>query len=235
MLYQIADLRLEMPALGDMPERMQEYRIPEGEADLTIEESELNMRRWGPVEDINMVYYMETGWTFYNKLLQFGGLMLHASAVVMDGYAYLFSGPSGMGKSTHTGMYLKAFGERARIINDDKPALRRLDGIWYAYGTPWCGKDGININERARLGGICFLRRGDTRLSRLSPSAAVPYVLSQTQRRIDPEKMRLLLPTVHKLVTEIPVFEFYNHADQKDAERTYTNMKRAAVEMTYET
>lgn len=235
MLYQIADLRLEMPVFGAMPERMQEYRIPEGEADLTIEEPELNMRRWGPVEDINLIYYMETGWTFYNKLLQFGGLMLHASAVVMDGYAYLFSGPSGMGKSTHTGMYLKAFGERARIINDDKPALRRLDGIWYAYGTPWCGKDGININERARLGGICFLRRGDTRLSRLSPSAAVPYVLSQTQRRIDPEKMRLLLPTVHKLVTEIPVFEFYNHADQKDAERTYTNMKRAAEEMTYET
>lgn len=235
MLYQIADLRLEMPALGDMPERMQEYRIPEGEADLTIEESELNMRRWGPVEDIKMVYYMETGWTFYNKLLQFGGLMLHASAVVMDGYAYLFSGPSGMGKSTHTSMYLKVFGDRARVINDDKPALRRLDGIWYAYGTPWCGKDGININERARLGGICFLRRGDTRLSRLSPSTAVPYVLSQTQRRIDPEKMRLLLPTVHKLVTEIPVFEFYNHADQKDAERTYTNMKRATEEMTYET
>ena len=235
MLYRIADLNLEMPDLGDMPERMQSYRIPEGEADLTIEASELIMRRWGQVEDKKMVYYMETGWIFYSKLLLFEGMMLHASAVVMDGYAYLFSGPSGMGKSTHTGLYLKNFGSRARIINDDKPALRRMDGIWYAYGTPWCGKDGININEKARLGGICFLRRGDTRLTRLTAVDAVHYILSQTQRHIDPEKMRMLLASVHKLVTEVPVFEFYNHADRSDAELTYKAMQKAAEEKAYET
>lgn len=44
-----------------------------------------------------------------------------------------------------------------QVFNDDKPALRRLDGRWYAYGTPWCGKDGINLNQKWPLGGICFL------------------------------------------------------------------------------
>ena len=66
----------------------------------------------------------------------YNGLMLHASAAALGGRAYLFSGPCGRGKSTHTRLWQQTFGEAVQVFNDDKPALRRLDGRWYAYGTP---------------------------------------------------------------------------------------------------
>ena len=49
--------------------------------------------------------------------------MLHSSAVVADGKAYLFTADSGTGKSTHTQLWPRMFGDRAYILNDDKPAL----------------------------------------------------------------------------------------------------------------
>lgn len=237
MLYRVADLYVEMSALGDMPERMRSYEAGSGQADISITEQDLDRggSRFKTITNNDLFCYMETGRVFYNKIIPFDGMMLHASAVVIDGYAYLFSGPCGMGKSTHAGLYLKAFGDRARIINDDKPALRRIGGVWYAYGTPWCGKDGINLNERARLGGICFLKRGDRKITRLAPADVLPLFMPQTERRIEPGLMRLLLPCIDRLVREVPFFEFYNHADPEDAAVTFAAMREAAKEAANET
>ena len=99
----------------------------------------------------------------------YNGLMLHASAAALGGRAYLFSGPCGRGKSTHTRLWQQTFGEAVQVFNDDKPALRRLDGRWYAYGTPWCGKDGINLNQKWPLGGICFLEKSQENRIRRPP------------------------------------------------------------------
>ncbi|MFR5584255.1 MAG: hypothetical protein ACLTLQ_10945 [[Clostridium] scindens] len=73
--------------------------------------------------------------SFIENLFRKGGMMLHASAVEVDGKAYLFSADSGTGKSTHTKQWQNYFGkERALIINDDKPAIRkdknRMGCIW---------------------------------------------------------------------------------------------------------
>ena len=153
-------------------------------------------------------------------------MMLHASAVVVDGYAYLFSGPCGVGKSTHTALYRSAFPE-AVIINDDKPALRCLDGVWYAFGTPWCGKDGINVNMSAPLAGICFLHRGDTLLRRLTTLEAVPQILKQTNGRGSVKATQLLMGHLDHLLRSVPVFEFYNHAAPGDEQITYRAMRDA--------
>ena len=63
--------------------------------------------------------YYCSAYRFYTQLVDFSGLMLHSSAVIMDGRAYLFSAPSGTGKSTHTQLWLDVFGDRATILNDD--------------------------------------------------------------------------------------------------------------------
>ena len=50
-------------------------------------------------------------------------LMLHGSTVAVDGEAYLFTAPCGTGKSTHTRSWMTLFGDRAIMVNDDKPFL----------------------------------------------------------------------------------------------------------------
>ena len=85
--------------------------------------------------------YIQTGLVFACKLLDFNGFCLHASAVALENRAVLFSGPCGIGKSTHTNLWQQYFGpDRAVIINDDKPALRLIKGTFYAYGTPGAAK-----------------------------------------------------------------------------------------------
>ena len=178
------------------------------------------------------VAYMESALQFYRELLRFNGMMLHASAVAYGGRAYLFSGPCGMGKSTHTRLWQRRFGEEAKVFNDDKPALRRMEDRWYAYGTPWCGKDHININMKVPLCGICFLKQApENKIRRLDSMEALQKLLPQTLYRLKLESnMHLLLSHLDKLIREIPIFELENRPEEAAVELSYETMRRAAEE-----
>jgi len=181
--------------------------------------------------DPKLLAYMESGMQFYANLLYHDGMMLHASAVELEGRAYLFSGPCGMGKSTHAKLWQQCFGEAARVFNDDKPALRRLDDRWFAYGTPWCGKDGININMKVPLAAVCFLKRGDeNRIRRLTPLEALGEFMAQTIYKLYPSEMERLLTLADRLLQEIPIFELTNRADEAAARLSYETLHRAAEE-----
>ena len=231
MLCKIADLITEIPAAGGMAPRCAGYLADkETEADITIRQ-EIYRRDCWPNADEQTLAYMESGMQFYWALLRHNGLMLHASAAAMGGRAYLFSGPCGRGKSTHTRLWQQTFGEAVQVFNDDKPALRRLDGRWFAYGTPWCGKDGINLNQKWPLGGICFLEKAqENRIRRLTPAEALPLVMAQTLHRLLPQHMELLLASLDSLLREIPVFLLENRPEEAAARLSYETMRRAAEE-----
>mgnify|MGYP004537115789 FL=1 len=198
--------------------------------EIVIDEKLYRPDMW-PALDENDVDYRESGRQFYLRLLRYNGLMLHASAVALGGRAYLFSGPCGRGKSTHTRLWQQTFGEAVQVFNDDKPALRRLDGRWYAYGTPWCGKDGINLNQKWPLGGICFLEKAqENRIRRLPAAEALPLILAQTTYRLQPHSMELLLASLDSLLREIPVFLLENRPEEAAARLSYDTMRRAAEE-----
>lgn len=169
------------------------------------------------------IEYIYTGAAFYEALLHFDGFMLHSSGVVKDGYAYLFSADPGTGKSTHTGLWQKYFGEdKALIINDDKPAIRMVDDKLYVYGTPWSGKTDKNINMRVPLGAIVFLERAeDNWVKRIQSSEAIPLILQQTIRPVEKSNMILLLDILDKVLRNTRVF------------RLGCNMSKEAVMISY--
>lgn len=153
--------------------------------------------------------YLATGSLFYRKLTLFEGMMLHASAIVMDGQAYLFTAPSGIGKSTHTGLWRQMFGDRVTVINDDKPMIRKQNGVYRAFGTPWSGKTDLNCNVSAPLKGIVFLSRGEQNTIRraIPPrDAVVPLFLTQTVRPRDPERMAAMLQTANEILLSTPLY-----------------------------
>lgn len=231
MLYRIAELITEIPEAGGMASRCREY-LHEGDAQADIIIDELmyrpNVLPEGSTPE--MVTYMESAAQFYARLIQFGGIYLHSSAVELDGQAYLFSGPCGMGKSTHTRLWQQVFGPAAQVFNDDKPALRRIEGKWYAYGTPWCGKDGINQNKKVPLAGICFLKQApENKIRQLPKEEALQKILSQTMRKFRTlEYMDPMLRTVGQLVAEIPVYELENRPEPEAVHLSYSTMCRDA-------
>lgn len=211
-----------------MSSRLGSYRASEERTpDFIIREEFYSAARWPNLHKKHLAY-MDSGFLFYTKLILHDGLMLHASAVELDGGAYLFSGPSGMGKSTHANLWCEQF-TGARIFNDDKPALRRLDGVWYAYGTPWCGKNGININIKTPLKAITFLKRGEeNKIRRLSVFEAAAAIITQTTRHFNtPSKPGALTDLISKLVSEIPIFEFTCLPTPEAASMSYMAMSSA--------
>ena len=118
-------------------------------------------------------------------------LLFHGSVVAVDGAAYLFTAKSGTGKSTHTRLWREVFGERAVMINDDKPFLHVGDEGVTVFGSPWNGKHRLGSNISAPLRAICILQRGaENRIRRIAPKEAVSMLVQQSNR---PQNRRLML------------------------------------------
>lgn len=213
--YRIAGLTVEMQASGRTARQAAAYAVPAGAPpDLSITCGPARVWEANPaLESLDDAEYMGTGAAFARGLLDFGGLQLHASAVALEGRAWLFSGPCGVGKSTHAEKWMRLFG--AAMLNDDKPALRRVDGTWYACGTPWSGKYDKSAPLDVPLGGLCFLRRGGERTARrLTPEEALPLLLSQTTRRLDPARTDKLLALADLLLREAALWQLTcTHSD----------------------
>ncbi len=212
--YLIAGLRVRMDTCGRTAKQAEAYLTDTvGEPDIVIPSITEEVQRCYAQQKLAMdpdaCEYLATGAMFYWELLQFDGMLLHSSAIVMDGYAYLFTAPCGTGKSTHTTMWREAFGcDRVQMLNDDKPALRLENGRWYAYGTPWSGKTDQNINMRVPLGGVCVLTRGET--NEIAPFGGVMAALAvfeQTARPKESESRGRMMELVDNLLEKVPVWK----------------------------
>jgi len=141
------------------------------------------------------------------ELPKFDAMVFHASVVAMDGKAYAFAAQSGTGKSTHTDLWLRVFGERAKIVNGDKPIFRRIGGKWHVFGTPWRGKEGLGGNVSAPLKSICFLERAkENEIAPLDDAAAVSRLFSQVLMPNDPEMAEKQLELLDGLITATPTY-----------------------------
>lgn len=170
--------------------------------------------------------YIYTSDSFYRELIIHDGLLLHASAVALDGKAYLFSAPSGTGKSTHTHLWLDHFNGGAKIINDDKPAIRLIDGTFYACGTPWSGKTDESVNEQIPLAAIAhIIRSKENHINRITPQKAIKYILDQTLRPKGRDSMEHLLTTLDKLLSTVSVYELYCNISDEAVKIAYEAMK----------
>lgn len=213
--YIIADLAVDMDVSGRTLKQAAAYAAPaNGPADIVLRYDLRRVLELNPgVKDEELAEYLATGVVFARHMLAFDGLYLHSSAVILDGKAYLFSAPSGTGKSTHTEKWVRLFG--ARYLNDDKPALRLVDGVWMAYGTPWSGKHDLSENVGVPLGGIAVLRRGEENtIEPMEPARALPYIMSQSIFKLPRELMDKQLTLVDRLLRDIPVW--YMHCRNED-------------------
>ena len=230
--YCIAGLRVEMESFGRTLDQASAYEVPvSGDPDIVIRTSPETLQESCPHLSIDDCEYICTGGSFYTNLIKYDGIMLHSSCVVVDGRAYLFTAPSGTGKSTHTNLWLKKFGSRAYILNDDKPALRLENGTWYAYGTPWSGKYDISRNERVPVAGIAVVNRGQNNaIVPFTGFAAITAVLDQMIRPMGEGYRAQILETLDKLLSNVPVWKLTCNMDDDAATVAYEAMSAGKKE-----
>ena len=225
--YEIAGLKVDMAVSGRTQRQAAAYAAPaQGPADIVIEcDPAAVAHRYPSTLSLEDVEYLNTGGQFSKGLLDFDGFRLHASAITLEGRAYLFSAHSGTGKSTHTLKWTRLFG--AAYLNDDKPALRKLNGVWTAFGTPWSGKHDLSSPQGVALGGIAFLKRGQINQIRpLPPMQALPLLMGQTAYRLSAQQMELLLPMVDDILRTVPIWELTCRNDDEAAFVAYEAMTK---------
>lgn len=231
-VYKFADINVEANYEYTYIEEMcSEYEV-EGASDLVITVTKEDIDHEIRKSNDGFVYpedYLES-LAFYRKFceaaVEWDVLLFHSSVVAVDGIAYMFTAPSGTGKSTHTALWRNVFGDKAVMINDDKPLLKVTDEGVTVYGTPWDGKHRISTNVSVPVQAICILERGtENAIQKETFFDAYPIILSQTYRPNEEKKLEKTLELVNTLMNKVPIYRMKCNISEQAASMAYNAMK----------
>lgn len=160
------------------------------------------------------------------KMPDYDTFLFHGSAIAVDGQAFLFTAKSGTGKSTHTALWRKLLGEKAVMVNDDKPLIRITDSGAIVYGTPYNGKHRLGANICAPLKAVCILTRAaENHIERITKAEAYAMLLQQVYRPQSAAQMAKTLKLIDRLAENTALYRLGCNMDISAAETAYHGMK----------
>lgn len=171
-----------------------------------------------------------------DKLADRDCFLMHGAVIGYHGGAYMFTAPSGTGKSTHISLWRKHIGQDVQIINGDKPFVKVQEpdeadknlepgGCVRVYGTPWAGKEHWQRNTSEVLKGICILARGKTNeIRRMRPGEAVVSLLRQIHFTDDADHAGRILELADQMIQQVPVWELRCDMSEEAVRTSYEAM-----------
>ena len=161
------------------------------------------------------------------KLFDYDTLIFHGSVVAVEGQGYLFTAKSGTGKSTHTRFWRETFGEKAVMVNDDKPFLKITEKEILVCGAPWSGKHGLDTNITVPLKAICILERGEENQIRpIEPGHALMMLMQQSNRPLDRQKLLKYMDLIDGLASKTALWKMRCNLDPAAAKVAFDAMSR---------
>ena len=229
-VYRIADKNIKLNSLYSFVHVYCEKYRTDGEPDFEIEITckDIDAERKTVKADVT------GGWleisAVYRKIAEimpkYDTLMIHGSAISVDGEGYLFTAKSGIGKSTHVKLWQELLGDRAVIVNDDKPFIRISENEARVYGTPYCGKEGLNTNISVPLKAICILERSEeNRIEQINFRETFPILIQQTYHPSDREMFDRTFNLLDKLKLFVKFYRLSCNKELEAAEISYSAMK----------
>lgn len=211
----LADMKIGIESQYDyLQEFCKDYCIEDCEPDFSIkmEMEEIEAER---KEDGGFWYtkeYLETVATLRKiseKLPLYNRFLFHGAAITYeDEGGFLFTAPSGTGKTTHIRMWRRHLGEGVRVVNGDKPFIAIKENEVRVYGTPWAGKEKWQKNRSAELKGICRIKQGTgCSIRKLEPVECLEWILNEIYIPRTSGMLEITLEHVEKLLGRVPVYE----------------------------
>lgn len=148
------------------------------------------------------------------RVIERGGIFLHASFISFDGGAILFTAPKGVGKSTQASLWQKYRG--AEIINGDRAVIRKCGGQWFAWGSPYCGTSGICQNRSMPLRAVVVLTQAkENTAQRLEIRHALAAMLDGSSFDAwDMQQVSRVMEICGQLIEDIPFYRLSCLADE---------------------
>ena len=140
-------------------------------------------------------------------------MILHAVALRWNDKAWLITARSGVGKSTQAKYLQELCPGEFGIICGDRPILEFRENDIIAHPSPWNGKENWHGAEKAPLGGVILLERGDeNRIESLSPKeAAIPVYVQVIQNAVEAEKIHKSTALITRLLKNVPIWRLTTH------------------------
>ena len=229
MLYlKIADLTVEVDNLHNYIDRVvADYTVPPvDDPDISVKITAVDLECEPQPEECTLPPQVLESTAVYRRIAEklpaFDAFVMHGSVIAVDGKAYIFTARSGVGKTTHTRLWLEKFGDKAHVLNGDKPIIRFIDGVPYACGTPWRGKENYGINEMLPLSGIVFFGRGTVNKAYpIDKEKAFFALSSQIYRSRERDTVLKTLALTDKLISSVKLIA------------SECNMEREAADVVY--
>lgn len=238
--YKIADRVVEINSIYEEVQKFcADYRcsdnpdfsvtISQSDIDFEREKSAAEDKKEGIPTRVFSDSYLET-LAVYRQITEYllddDILLFHGSVIAVDGEGFLFTAKSGTGKSTHTRLWREYFGERAFMVNDDKPLIRLTADGAVVYGTPWDGKHRLSTNTSVPLKGICILERSEqNHIEKITRKDAYAMLMQQTHRPGNAVKMAKTLTLIDRLGENVSLYRLGCNMDISAAEVAYNGMK----------
>lgn len=160
---------------------------------------------------------------FCLEMLPFDGMFFHSAVIQVKDKGIAFSAVSGTGKTTHLRLWQELLGEDVTVVNGDKPIVRYEDGIPYAYGTPWAGKEHLHTNTRTPLTDICFLQRSAHNfMEPLTPGECIAPFMQQIVRPDTPFAAMKTLELSDRLLKDCRLWRLGCNTEIDAAQTAYT-------------
>ena len=232
MIYDIAGLRVKIDNRTKYIERYCEEYLSQDQlspadiyATVTREEFEKERDLTGRFPD----YYVENACMYRSICRQlpiFDRMVLHSSVLDYKGDGYAFLAKSGVGKTTHTNLWLDNF-EGVEVVNGDKPILHFDGKQVIAYGTPWMGKERQGAKRCVPLKALCFLERSTANeIVELTTAEAVKRLFKQILLPEDEENAKRTLELLDEVVLHTKCYLLKCNVSNEAARLSFETMTK---------
>lgn len=181
-------------------------------------------------EEEDETEYIYMGVAFLKIALHEKMFPLHASTILYKNEAICFSGPSQTGKSTHTSQWEKYI-KNAVKLNDDKTMLTLENKDIYAHGIPFSGSKSININKKAKLKAIIFLKQSKVNIiKRMKPEVATIELARNIYQPTDGQAWQFIFSQIEKIINQIPIYQLSCDISEEAVNKAYGAIYRGEVD-----
>lgn len=206
----MAGLTVTVHCLYDYTERFCREYLCDGTPDFEVRTSEADI----DAEIAVSPYHPKPGYAesicVYRKIAEqlplYNRMVFHGAVIAFKGSGYLFTAPSGTGKTTHIRLWEKYL-DGVEIVNGDKPVLHLENGTVTAYATPYAGKEGYQNHGSTPLKTVCFIHRGtENRIRRVTTGEILTEMMHQVYLPKDTQAMLGTLDMLNTLCTTVPIY-----------------------------
>lgn len=207
---EFANLNIEVNCLYDYTPRYCRDYLTEGTPDFSVTtteekiDEEVSTSPYNPKRDYaeSICVYREIA----NRLPEFNRCVYHGAVLSYGGRGYIFTAPSGTGKTTHISLWCKYL-KGAEIVNGDKPILHITDDGVTAYATPYAGKEGFQNHSFVGIHGICIIHRGtENKITRLPAGQSVSELIRQMYMPPDTQSVMKSIDLLDLMLKQVPVY-----------------------------